>query len=273
MIKDIMVHLDGTPADEVRLADATAIAETFEGYVTGLFLNILPFPELIEAGYAAAQSTELLQKARDAGDATQAALSKRLQKLSRPSGLRRLDIFWDDVVRTAGREARAADVFVALRPTKETPEAETVIEGVLFGAGRHVVLCPGTRRAQVAFDNILIAWNDSRESARALSEALPYLKRAKAVTLVVVDLDQDREQSVGSNALEHLAHHGIPAVLHQVKSTNSDVATVIRNQARDQNADLIVMGGYGHSRLREWLLGGVTYTLLHDSPIPLLLAH
>jgi nucleotide-binding universal stress UspA family protein len=273
MIKDVMVHLDGTPADELRLADANAIAESFEGYITGLFLNILPFPELIEAGYAGSQSSGVLERARDAGDKAQAALTDRLQKLSRPANLRRLDIFWDDVVRVAGREARTADVFVALRPAKRTQETETIIEGVLFGSGRHLILSPDSKRSEANFGNVLVAWNDSRESARALGEALPYLRKAKAVTLLMVDRELDRDQPMGSNAMEHLSHHGISAVLHQTKSTNGDVGGAILNEARDRNADLIVMGGYGHSRLREWLLGGVTYKLLYESPVPLLLAH
>jgi nucleotide-binding universal stress UspA family protein len=273
MINDVMVQLDGTPADEIRLAQAAGLAKSFEGYVVGLFLNLLPFPELLEAGYASVQSADLIEKARQMGDKTQEIIAERLEALGQPTELRRFDVFWDDISPTAGHEAMTADTFITLGPDRQRPEREAVIEGVLFGSGRHVIMLPGDAPARTGFDSILVAWNGRREAARALGESLPYLAAAKTVVVVAVDAPGDSVQPMGSDVVRHLSHHGISAVLHQVKSRGGDIAATLLDEASERGSDLIVMGGYGHSRLREWLLGGVTHKLMHGSPIPLLLAH
>ena len=122
---------------------------------------------------------------------------------------------------------------------------------------------------------MIVAWNSSREAARALAEALPYLKQAEIVAVVAVIEESNVETVVtlGMNALRHLAHHGIEADLRHVKNHIGDVGSVLMAEAEALSADLIVLGGYGHSRLHEWLLGGVTYKLLHEATVPLLIAH
>ena len=144
-----------------------------------------------------------------------------------------------------------------------------MIEGVLFGSGRHLFLVPDRKPTKTAFDHILVAWNDSRESTRALAEAMPYLHKAKTIAVVsVVDEDMEEGATIGTEAVTHLRRHGIEATLHHPKKRKGDVGAALIAEARRQKADLIVMGGYGHSRLREWLLGGVTYELLHEAPVP-----
>ena len=149
-----------------------------------------------------------------------------------------------------------------------------MVESVLFGSGRHVFLVPPGERRKMEFGRILVAWNGSREAARALAEARPYLGRAQSVSICVVGDKRSEERALlGSEAKKHLKHHGIDAVVHCVSSRNGDVGETLISEAGRHKADLIVMGGYGHSRLREWLLGGVTYELLQRAPVPLLLAH
>jgi nucleotide-binding universal stress UspA family protein len=272
MIKDVMVRLDGTVADDVRLAAAADIARHFGGYVIGLFLNILPPPVAADAGVDPAAL--LLEEAHAAGDKIAELLAARLAQLDLPADMRRLDIFASEIGSVCAREARLADVFVALRPNSVPEEHERVVENVLFGSGRHLVLVPPGERRKIGFEKVLVAWNGSREAARALAEALPYLKTAQGVTVCVVD-DKPRVESqalLGSDAKKHLHHHGIDAVVHHVKSDH-DIGAALMAEAGRFRADLMVMGGYGHWRLREWLLGGVTYQLLHDAPVPILLAH
>ncbi|HEY3656768.1 MAG TPA: universal stress protein, partial [Steroidobacteraceae bacterium] len=104
---------------------------------------------------------------------------------------------------------------------------------------------------------------------------MPFLHQAKEVMVVVIIRERPAEEEarIGLDAVNHLKHHGIDAILHRVQSPNSDVGAKLISEAKRRNAELIILGGYGHLRLRERLVGGVTYSLLHESPIPLLMAH
>jgi nucleotide-binding universal stress UspA family protein len=278
MIKDVMVRLDGTTADDMRLAVVDRLADMFGSQVIGLYFNVLPvmIPEEGDSAGAIA-AAELMQRAREAGDILEKELHERLKRLQKPIEIRRFDVLADAVGEIATRQARAADTFVGLRPNGEdTPqEPERLVESVLFGSGRHLILVPADRIRSVTLNNIVIGWNGSRESARALAESLPYCAKANSVTVVAVvdETDEELGLSVGADAVNHLKHHGVNATLRRVQRGERHVGAALIAEAQQCSADLLVMGGYGHSRLREWLLGGVTYELLHAAPIPLLLAH
>ena len=275
MIKDVMARLDGTKADDARLAAVAEIVEHFDGCVIGLFVNALPLlvpPD--NDSVAIAETARLLEKARAAGDVVESSIRQQLARLQRPAELRRFDTVGDVLGQIVSREARTADAFVALRPDGSAQEPEQLIESVLFGAGRHLVLVPDHRAGSPAFDHVMIAWNGGREAARAVAEAMPYLRKAKQVSIAVVDEDLPVEDEAirGKDLAEHLLHHGVAAAIHRVPADGSIGATLIA-ESRRLKPDLIVMGGYGHSRLREWLLGGATYEMVHNTPVPLLIAH
>jgi nucleotide-binding universal stress UspA family protein len=272
MIKDVMVYLEGIEADEVRVGAAETIAVLFDSHVIGLLLNTVPTMVPVDVDGPGAT---VLEEAREFGDGVEKALAKGLARLKRPAEIHRIDVLADDIVNTASREARQADAFVALRPNGAPQEPERLVEGVLFGSDRHLFLVPDGQVPKAPFDRILVAWNGSRESARALAEAMPYLYTAKAATVVVVDEEHPVEVQalIGTDAVKHLRHHGIDASLHRVRHRERDVAAALIDEAERLEVDLMVMGGYGHSRLREMLLGGVTYELLRQAPVPLVIAH
>jgi hypothetical protein len=219
MIKDVMVRLDGSAADEVRLAAVNEIADLFHSQVIGLFLNILPV---------------VIAAEREAGDKAEAKVLQRLNRLQKPVELRRFDILSEDTANVVAREARVADTFVALRPNGAPREPEHLVEGVLFGSGRHLFLVPNRKPAKTPFEHIVVAWNGSRESARALAEALPYLHKATQVTVVVVDEEPPMElQAVlGTDAVNHLKHHEINAVLHHIRMRDADIGATLIAEAR-----------------------------------------
>jgi nucleotide-binding universal stress UspA family protein len=278
MIKDMMVRLDGTSADDVRLAAVSQIAEIFESHITGLFFNVLPPPPIADGlnGADAGQATELLDAARKAGDAIEATVFERLTRLQQPTNLRRFDVVGDgDISDTALPLARAADTFVALRPDGQANEPEGLIENLLYGTGRHLFLVPYDWKAMAPLHNVVVAWNGSRESARAVAESLPYLHQAKKVGVLVVEGEHPTEADAlkGSEAVQHLRHHGINAVKYRSIGEEDEIADVLIAECRKLDANLLVMGSFGHSRLHELLPGSTTDRMLRRSPFPLLIAH
>lgn len=201
-------------------------------------------------------------------DDAEARLRERLSKLNPGSELRRIDVAGDT-------QARTADAFVALRPNGEPRDPEQLIEGVLFGSGRHIYVVPESAPSAHVFNHVLLAWNGSRKAARALAEGMPYFRHAQKVTVLMVieDPADENQAELGHEVVRHLLHHGIHATLHHSKRGTGRVGETLIAEAARLKADLLVMGAYGMSRLREWLLGGTTYKILHESPIPLLMSN
>jgi nucleotide-binding universal stress UspA family protein len=274
MIKVILVHLEGdTTPDSLRLDAARELAKLFEAKIVGLYINALPAP-VLGSNVIANTWTPLVAAAYQAADATAAALRGQLLELDQPAELRRFDVFDDDIGRVYAREARAADVFLTLRPSASGTGTQEVVESVLFRGGRHLLLLHDQQSYAQGFEHAVIAWNGSREVARALSEARPYLHNTRTVTILIVGKESQLEfdPPIGEDALGYLQAHGIEARLQAVAKRGA-VADSLMEELANLEADLAIMGGYGSPRLAEWLLGGTTRKLLRQSPVPLLIAH
>lgn len=277
MIKDIMVHLDGSPEDEIRLEHGQALATPGRAHLIGLFTNQLPDLTVampMDGGAAAIQVlTELQDQAVKDGDATAKRLTERLSTIQVPSELRRLDGTSGVLYGRVPDEARCADLFIATRPYGETKTAvwPDLVEAVLFGSGRALLLVPPGLHRQGPIQSVLVAWNGSREAARALREGLDFIEQAARVVVLVVDPPADTEPYTEVKA--HLAHHGVIAEVVTADSRDRDVADVILEEARRISADLVIMGAYGHTRLRERVFGGATRDMLTASESPILVAH
>jgi nucleotide-binding universal stress UspA family protein len=271
MIKDVMVRLDGGARDDAGLAAATQIAESFESHITGLFFNVVPNEF---NGINVNQAARTPDAARRAGDAVETMLFQRLTQLQQPTYLRRFDVADVlDISETALPVVRTADTFVAVRPRSTEPD--DLIEKLLFGTGRHLFLVPDDWKGFTPLDNILVAWNGSRESARALAESLPFLRRASKVGVVVVESEHHTKTDAlkASDAVLHLRHHGINALKYRAVGEEDETADVLIAQCRSLGANLLVMGSYGHSQVQDLLPGSTTSRILHRSPVPLLIAH
>lgn len=275
MIKDIVVRLDANPQDEVRIACAEQLAERHGAFLTGVLLNRLPNIAVgVEpTGVAAQVIVDQQAAALKAGEEAQAALAERFGRLGVNNELRRYDVFEWQAGEVLTTEARTADIFVDLRPYGHPFEDAQTSEAVMFGSGRSTLLVPpGDEPSD--FDTIAVGWLNTREAARALTEAIPIMQKADAVHLVLVESrwDSDADEEPGADVARHLDRHGVSVEIVHVRGTD-DVGAALLSQTAALNADLLVMGGYGHSRFREWALGGVTLDILTRAEVPVLVAH
>lgn len=184
-----------------------------------------------------------------------------------------------DVVAAVAAQARYADLVVLGQPAPDHPLFDTLAtlpERVMMESGRPVLIVPhGEARASVG-KKVLVAWKGTREAARAVADALPLLQSAETVTVLTIGpkTEPEGEQDPqASSLIGHLAQHDIRADAVHIDSTDLHAARLILARATALGCDLVVMGGYGHSRTRELILGGVTRAVLHDMTIPVLMSH
>ena len=275
MIKDIVVNLGlGTrdPAGEyaISMADAfeahlLGIAISFEPVIPGTVMGGIP-PEIIEG-----QRSESNKMAR-------AAITRFEQAASRAgvsAETRTLSASIAGASDQLGRIARRFDLIVVGQPDRKASAPDEIIdEGVLFGSGRPVVFVPFIHKGGMTLDRVMVCWDGSRAAARAVADALPLLKKGKQVEVVIVsDKPNKADELPGADLGQHLARHGLKVEVKRITSPDIDVPSTILSHAADSSADMIVMGGYGHSRLREFILGGVTRGLLESMTVPILMSH
>ena len=140
--------------------------------------------------------------------------------------------------------------------------------------GRPVIFVPYIQKAGMKTDRIMVCWDGSRTASRAIADAMPFLKKAKQVEIVIISSKPAKADELpGADLGQHLARHGINVGIKRITSPDSDVPSTILSYAADSSADMIVMGGYGHSRLREFVLGGATRGLLQSMTVPVLMSH
>ena len=280
MLKDLIVHLDGGSEDETRLGHAEMLAAGRGVYVTGLYAN--PLPEYVMAsGFdptfsSIAGVAQLQESLHTEGERVAARLTERLARIDAPNALRKIEAAAGELARLCATEARCADLFVATSggPGDAGLDWSELTETILFEAGRAVYLAPAGRKAAREIRNVLVAWRDTRESARAVTEALPLLSAAAVTRLVTVEAKTaDERYAHAADIAAHLDRHGAKVEVSATAANGASIAAVLLDEARRMSADLIVMGAYGHSRFREWILGGVTRDMIAQSDTPLLLAH
>ena len=149
-----------------------------------------------------------------------------------------------------------------------------IVEAALFDSGRPMLVVPYIQRNGLKLDRILLCWDGSRSAARAAADALPFLRCAKLVEVVTVASEPAKSDEMpGADIAHHLARHGVKVELKRIVTAETDVASTILSHAADSSADFLVMGGYGHSRLREFVLGGMTREILASMTVPTLMSH
>ena len=277
-IKSILMHLDDSPACATRLRAANAVAETLDASVKALYAVLPAFMQYAMAYSAGAEVAPLMQafelerrgRTRALFDAT----------VGSGTGKRLARVEWaqceGEPSRLFSREALAADLLV-LGQRVEAGAAPTGVAGdfnesVVIGSGKPALLIPSIYKAEPIGRIALVAWKPTRESARALSAALPFLQRAQQVHLALWR-EPDADDGAGPDIEASLRRHGITAIMHRDVARNRDVGELLLSRATDLGADLLVMGCYGRGRAREWALGGASRSVLQAMTVPVLMAH
>lgn len=282
MLNDVFVHLDGGADDDIRLAHAEKLVSAFGSNLIGIFTNPLveyAYVLAVQSGLAPMEPIiEAQENTRQEGDRAVVRLQKKLAGFSKPGVIRRLDVGTSQIVSRVVDLSHWADVFVAMAPygPEAIPLWNNLVEGVMFESGRPIYLVPHTHPVPSNLENVLIAWSPTREASRAIAGALPLLKSSKNIRLVTIDSDSSFElEDIFDAAMisSYFDHHGLRVGVDSFKLKGRVVSEILAEEARKMHADLIVMGAYGHSRLREWVLGGTTRNMIGSADIPLLLAH
>lgn len=273
--KTILVHSDPGERCALRLDAAINLARQFDAHLVALYAQapfVLPGYLLPQVGpeiIAAQQSAVAAAMAR-----AEAAFSQRTATV----GLKNVE--WrtaiDNPVEVMAMHARYADLVVIGQGDAgdNSGVAADFPVRLTLTAGRPVLILPNAGRFASVGKRVLIAWDASREATRAVTDALPLLRLADTVNIVAINPVLDGHGRVpGADISVYLARHGVRAELHIDQGVDIDVGNELLSRAADFSADLIVMGCYGHSRLREWVLGGATRTILDTMTTPVLMAH
>lgn len=286
-IRSIFVPLSDATAIGGTLGTACALAKTFNAHVDVLNLRTDPTsaisdfvgetvsPSLVEEVMAAAEqrATQVAGRVRKAFD--EAAAKARIEVVNRASAKGKATMAYgeetgnnDYWIETRGR---VSDLIIARRPRNSSDvSARAIAEYAMMGTGRPVLLAPAKDPGKVG-TSVAIAWNGSIEASRAVAASLPFLTRAGSVTAISVVEDGGSDHNL-DGLVQYLRWHGIRAKPVVAKS-NGDAGKAITRAASRAKADLLVMGAYTHSRVREMIFGGVTDHILGSSRIPVLLAH
>jgi nucleotide-binding universal stress UspA family protein len=274
--KTILAHFDSTERAAKRLQVAASLAEDFDAHLAAVYSIVSPLysePFVADGGAFVAQELLRFQEKKD--EQARQSFERVAATLGRPVEWR------TDAGDPAGvvcEHARYADLTVLGQYDEDQANDVTpdFIGRVILGTGRPVLVVPYAGDFPVVGKRIMIAWNASRESARAVTAALPMLKRADEVQITTFNAKPGaggHGEAPGSDVAAFLARHGVRANVSGSVSKELDVGAQILSRADDFGTDLLVMGGYGHSRAFEFVMGGATRAILSSMTVPVLFAH
>jgi nucleotide-binding universal stress UspA family protein len=276
--KTILVHLDAGARRTERLELALALADRYDAHLVGLFaLGAMSLPS-----YVRPDASQLLvaEQARQRADAASRAEAEFRTAAARHGDVKaEWRVSHEDALEAMRVNARYSDLVVVGQRERDT-ERETgiapgFVDELVLSCPRPVLVVPYAGHFSGAGKRALVAWNASTEASRAVAGALPLLASADRVNVVVFEPGSpgDHGEEPGADAALYLARHGVKATVSRYLNPSIDIGSQILTRAADMSVDLIVMGAYGHSRLRELVLGGATRTLLESMTVPVLISH
>jgi nucleotide-binding universal stress UspA family protein len=275
MIKDIIVNLSvGKPRD-VAGDYAISVAAAFDAHLSGIACAYEPVVAgLAFPGTAASVIDTFRAESEAEADRAKQAFDENAHRAGLSADSIVISATASGAAEKLGEFARDYDLSIVAQAQPDYDIAESLaIEGALFGSGRPVLVVPYIQSSGLKLDRVMVCWDGSRNAARAIGDAMPFLRRAGTVDVVTIDSRERRNELAGAKIAAHLARHGLKVELMPVVAPDLDVANAILSYAADTSTDLIVMGGYGHTRLREFVLGGATSGILGAMTVPTLMAH
>lgn len=278
-IKNILLHMDATDRCEERLGLAGEFAQRNDAHLSGLFVIPEPFyPVYSDGAYFPQDMVENLEKEEQENCKKAERTFQEFLDAQGIHGEWRTE--QGPLGQVVSRHARYADLTIVGKGSMDDPKHYPdpfLAEDVVMESGRPVLVVPNAGHFEGFGKRILVCWNASREAVRAVNDAMPLLQSADKVTVLAVNPDKpssgDHGDIPSADIALYLARHGVKAEAASAKTSQSDIGEIILSRAFDIDADMIVAGAYGHSRTREWILGGVTKTLLHETTVPAFLSH
>ena len=276
-LNDIAVYVDGTEATKARVAFAVALAKEHGAHLIGIAFAPTALLPLYGADAGLADMSEVLQSVK-----TQSASALEAFKTCAGSEgvsveARLMQGISEEFPHDFAHAARHADLAILGQPRDGDPliGQYALVERCLFASGRPVIIVPASPEKLALKGTIVAAWDGSAEAARSINDALTFLKSAARVVLLagIAKEDGDERAPLIDDMIAHLKRHGVKAEAMRVKIAEGDVGRVLLATANELGADMMVMGAFHHSRWREFILGGVTLTVLEEAAIPLFMAH
>jgi nucleotide-binding universal stress UspA family protein len=276
VIKDIIVNLSVAEGGDFAGDYAVSVAGALDAHLAGVAFVYDPLVPVGGTGYIPPDVIEAQRHEREA--AAKAAIDRFAAATARAgvaAESRTLSASFAGAGDHFGRVARRFDLAIVAQAEPETSAGEEMIaESTLFDSGRPMIMVPYIQKAPLKLDRVMVCWDGSRSAARAIGDAMPLLERAGLVEVVIIANERGKEDEIpGADMGQHLARHGLKVVVKRTTAGDIDVADALLSHAADSSADFIVMGGYGHSRLREFVLGGVTRSILRSMTAPVLMSH
>jgi nucleotide-binding universal stress UspA family protein len=276
MIRDIIANLSVTKDNNAVGNYAVSAAAALQAHLTGIAFVYDPIVPISDGGYIPAEVIEN-QRADNVAGAEFAI--KSFTAAADRAGISAEPLMPSASLSGAAdqfaRMARRFDLAIVGQAQPEMSTMEQIIgETTLFEAGRPIIMVPYIQKAPFKNDNVMICWDGSRTAARAVGDALPILSESGRVEIVVVANERGKQADIeGADIGQHLARHGLKVDVHRISGGGIDIADALLSHAADSGADFMVMGGYGHSRLREFVLGGVTRSIFESMTVPVLISH
>ena len=280
VIQDLLIHIDNSMACNKRLEAAIRLAQDHQAHLTGLY--VMPpvgYPvhaEVVSAQRALDQARqETLQAIRRRAETARTLFEATIERagLAALSEWRAVE---GELREKLEESVRYTDLVVLgqYHPEDDSDTNRGLADYLVLSAGRPCLVVPYIGTQETLGQRVLVAWNARREAVRAVNDALPILQKAASVIVLAANPPTGDEGDIPSaDICHHLARHGVQAEARSTIGSDIDVGDLLLSHAADLGTDMIAMGAYGHSRLRETVLGGVTRYLLHHMTVPVLMSH